>query len=86
MLMELFLKFFSIKPTEFITINNGIETQLPDEVIGLPLPMPAIETLKLSPYKLNNFRGTTKIVFLSTNLSTQYLPSKKQHNWDFNFV
>ena len=35
-----------LKPTEFITINTRIQVQLPDEVFGLPRPMPTMETFK----------------------------------------
>ena len=64
-----FPKRISLKSTEFITINTGVEVQIPDEVIGLPPHMPIIEILKLARYKLNHLRRQTKLVFNFLNKS-----------------
>ena len=45
------------------TIDTGIEVQLPDEIIEIPLPKATTDTLKLSTYKLNCWQGRGKIVF-----------------------
>ena len=49
----------SLKTTDVVTM----QLRLPDRAIGLPFLMPTLETIKLSPFKLNSLKGGAKVMF-----------------------
>lgn len=48
-----------LKTTDVVTM----QLWLPDRAIGLPFLMPTLETIKLSPFKLNSLKGGAKVMF-----------------------
>ena len=76
--LEIYLqKEIIINPAQNLMVENGIQTVLPDNLAGMLMPLPDIETLKLKCQKAVVGRQKLCFDFINTSFHNTFIFKKK---------